>query len=180
MVCIGPCEKCVSGFHITASEHLARNSSNLEVDGRVVPIEEILRTESHLALLGARLCRKGFPYRTPLQISAEINRIEDKFARNVMNNPLHRSDADRMSYGRSCLWLVDSDDDDDAFMPSSKERRVEALRKGKEKNTEASSKGKGKEKKADASSKGKGKKAASSSKGKGGNTVDGAGCIDGR
>ena len=56
----------------------------------------------------------------------------------------------------------DSDDDDD-FMPSSKERRVEALSK-----------------KAEASSKGKGKKAESSSKGKGGNTTDGAGCIDGR
>ena len=41
MVCIGPCEKCVSGFHISASEHLARLSSNLKVDGRVVPIEDI-------------------------------------------------------------------------------------------------------------------------------------------
>ena len=60
MVCIGPCEKCVSGFHITASEYLALIASNLEVDGRVVPIEEILRTESHLALLGAQLCRDGF------------------------------------------------------------------------------------------------------------------------
>ena len=63
-------------------------------------------------------------------------------------------------------------------MPSSKERRVEALSKGKEKKAEASSKGNGK--KAEASSKGKGKKAESSSKGKGGNTADGAGCIDGR
>ena len=76
MVCIDPCEKCVSGFHITASEYLALIASNLEVDGRVVPIEEILHTESHLALLGAQLCRDGFPYRTPLQISAEIHRIE--------------------------------------------------------------------------------------------------------
>ena len=127
MVCIGPCEKCVSGFHITASEHLARISSNLEVDGRVVPIEEILRTESHLALLGAQLCRDGFPYRTPLQISAELLRIQDKFERNVTNNPVHRTDDDRGSYTLSCLWLVDSDDDDDDFMPSSKERRVEAV-----------------------------------------------------
>ena len=174
MVCIGPCEKCVSGFHITASEHLARIASNLEVDGRVVPIEKIL----HLALLGAQLCRKGFPYRTPLQISAEIHRIEAKFARNVANNLLHRTDADRMSYGRSCLWLVDSDDDDNAFMSSSKERRVEALCKVKEKKVEASSKGNSK--KAKVSSKGKDKKVESSSKGKGGNTADGAGCIDGR
>ena len=50
-------------------------------------------------------------------------------------------------------------------MPSSKERRVEALSKGKKK-AEAWSKGYGK--KAEASSKGKDKKAESSSKGKGG------------
>ena len=162
MVCIGPCEKCVSGFHISASEHLARLSSNLKVDGRVVPIEEILHTESHLALLGAKLCRDGFPYRTPLQIRAEMLRLADKFDRKVTNSPFYRTEGDRDSYGRSCLWVVDSDDDDD-FMPSSKERRVEALSK-----------------KAEASSKGKGKKAESSSKGKGGNTADGAGCIDGR
>ena len=162
MVCVGPCEKCVSGFHITASEHLARIVSNLEVDGRVVPFEENLHIESHLALLGGKLCRAGFPYGTPLQISAKMLRIQDKYDRNVTNNLLHRTDADRYSYGRSCLWIISSDDDDD-FMPSSKERRVEAPSK-----------------KAEASSKGKGKKAESSSKGKDGNTADGAGCIDGR
>ena len=177
MVCIGPCEKCVSGFHISASEHLARLSSNLKVDGRVVPIEEILHTESHLASLGAKPCRDGFPYRTPLQIRAEMLRLADKFDRKVTNSPFYRTEADRDSYGRSCLWVVDSDDDDN-FIPSSKERRVEAPSKGKEKKAEASSKGNGK--KAEASSKGKGKKAESSSKGKGGNTADGAGCIDGR
>ena len=144
MVCIGPCEKCVSGFHISASEHLARLSSNLKVDGRVVPIEEILHTESHLTSLGAKLCRDGFPYRTPLQIRAEMLTLAEKFDRKVTNSPFYRTEADRVSYGRSCLWVVDSDDDDD-FMPS---------------------KGKGKE--AEASSKGKGKKAKSSSKGKGG------------
>ena len=105
-------------------------------------------------------------------------RIQDKYERNVTNNPVHRTDADHDSYSLSCLWLVDSDDDDDDFMPSSKERRVEAVRKGKEKKAEASSKGISK--KAEASSMCKGKKAESSSKGKGGNTVDGAGCIDGR
>ena len=179
MVCIGPCEKCVSGFHNTASEHLARLSSRLEVDGRVVPFHEILESESHLAMLGAKLCRDGFPYRTPHQISAEMIRIQDKFHRKVTMNPLHRTDADRNSYSRSCLWIISSDDDDDC-MPSSKETRVEAVRKGKEKKAEASSKGKGKEKKVEASSKGKGKKAESSSKGKCGNTADGADCIDGR
>ena len=179
MVCIGPCEKCVSGFHISASEHLVRLSSRLEVDGRVVPVEEILQSESHLAMLWAKLCRDGFPYRTPLQISVEMLRLQDKYDRNVTNSRLHQTDVDRYSYGRSCLWIISSDDDDD-FMPSSKERRVEAVRKGKEKKAEASSKGKGKEKKVEASSKGKGKKAESSSKCKGGNTADGAGCIDGR
>ena len=177
MVCIGPCEKCVSGFHISASEHLARLSSRLEVDGRVVPFHEILESESHLAMLGAKLCRDGFPYRTPLQISAEMLRIQEKFHRKVTMNLVHQTDADRHSYGRSRLWIISSDDDDD-FMPSSKERRLEAVRKGKENKVESSSKGKGK--KAEASSKGKAKKAESSSKGKGGNTADGVGCIDGR
>ena len=91
-------------------------------------------------------------------------RLADKFDRKVTNSPFYRTEADRDSYGRSCLWVVDSDDDDN-FMPSSKERRVEALNKGKKK-AEASSKGNGK--KAEASSKGKGKKAESSSKGKDG------------
>ena len=72
MVCVGPCEKCVSGFHITASEHLARYAINLQVDGRLVSCEEIVQSESHLALLGAKLCLAGFPYRTPLQISAKL------------------------------------------------------------------------------------------------------------
>ena len=178
MVCVGPCEKCVSGFHITASEHLARCAINLQVDGRLVSCEEIVQSESHLALLGSKLCRAGFPYRTPLQIRAELLRIQAKFERNVTNSPVHRTDDDRGSYILSCHWLVDSDDDDDDFMPSSKERRVESVRKGKEKKAEASSKGISK--KAEASSMGKDNKTESSSKGKGGNTVDGAGCIDGR
>jgi hypothetical protein len=83
--------------------------------------------------------------------------LAEKFDRKVTNSPFYRTEADRDSYGRSCLWVVDSDDDDD-FMPSSKERRVEALSK-----------------KAEASSKGKGKKAESSSKGKGGSTRHGIG-----
>ena len=178
MVCVGPCEKCVSGFHITASEHLARYAINLQVDGRLVSCEEIVQSESHLALLGSKLCRAGFSYRTPLQIRAELLRIQAKFERNVTNSPVHRTDDDRGSYILSCHWLVDSDDDDDDFMSSSKEWRVEAVRKGKEKKAEVSRKGISK--KAEASSMGKGKKAESSSKRKGGNTVDGVGCIDGR
>ena len=54
MVCVGPCEKCVSGFHITTSEHLARFARNFQVEGRVVSCEEIVHSESHLALLGAK------------------------------------------------------------------------------------------------------------------------------
>ena len=166
MVCIVPCEKCVSGFHIAASEQLAKIITYLKVDGREIPLEEIVGSERHLALLGARLCRDGFPYRTTEQIRAEILRLADKFDRHVTNEPIHRTQDIRERYGRSFLWVYSSDDDDD-FMPSSKERGVEALRKGKEK-------------KAETSSKGAGKKPESSSKGKGAKSADGAGCIDGR
>ena len=81
MVCIVPCEKCVSGFHDAASKHLAMISTDLKVDGRLVPISEIIGSERHLALLGARQVRDGFPYRTPQQIRAEILRLVDKYDR---------------------------------------------------------------------------------------------------
>ena len=166
MVCIVPCEKCVFGFHIVASEHLAKIITYLKVDGREIPLEEIVGSERHLALLGARLCRDGFPYRTPEQIRAEVLRLADKFDRHVTNAPIHRTQDIRERYGRSFLWVYSSDDDDD-FMPSSKEKRAEAVRKGKEK-------------KAETSRKSAGKKPESSSKGKGAKSADGAGCIDGR
>ena len=177
MVCIVPCAKCVSGYHITASQHLAMISEDLKVDGRIVPHQEIVDSERPLAFLSARQCRDGFPYRTPQQVRAEIFRLADKYERKVTNGPFHKTEADRASCADSYLWVYSSDDSDD-FMPSEKERRAEASRKGKNKKAEASRQGKNK--KAEASSKGKGKKAESSSKGKSANAVDGAGCVDGR
>ena len=76
MVCVGPCNKCASGgFHSPAAEYLARISHNLHVKGRKVYHDELIKSESHLALLGAKLCSVGYPYRTPNQIRRELIKI---------------------------------------------------------------------------------------------------------
>ena len=179
MVCIGPCERCVSGFHYPARVRLFYLANRLKVDGRLVPVEEIVHTESHLALLGAKLCRDEFPYRTPAQIRAELLRLSDKYDRKVLNG----TEAERSFYGGCRLWIMSSDDADD-FMPSSKERRVEAERKKAAAEAATSSKCKGaassndkgessSKRKSDSSSK---RKSDSSSKRK----SDAGGCIDGR
>ena len=111
--------------------------------------DELIESESHLALLGAKLCIAGYPYRTPNQIRRELIRIRVRFNKKVEKGKF-KTQWDLDSYAEYYHWVDESDDSDD-FMPSSKALKSEGASKGKGKKVESSSK-----KKSVSSSKGKG------------------------
>ena len=106
MVCVGPCNKCASGgFHSPAAEYLARIAHNLHVEGRKVYHDELIESESHLALLGAKLCSAGYPYRTPNQIRRELIRIRARFEKKVEKGKFFKTQWDVDSYAESYRWV---------------------------------------------------------------------------
>ena len=109
---------CVWRVPQSAGEYLARISHNLHVECRKVYHDELIESESHLALLGAKLCSAGYPYRTPNQIHLELIRIRVRFDKKVEKGKF-MTQWDLDSYPESYRWVDESDDSDD-FMPSSK------------------------------------------------------------
>ena len=100
--------------------------------------DELIESESHLALLGAKLCSVGYPYRTPNQIRRELLTIRVRFDANVDKGKF-KTQVDLDSYAESYRWVDESNDSDD-FMSSSKALKSEGASKGKGKKVESSSK----------------------------------------
>jgi hypothetical protein len=124
------------------SKRLLRLASNLEIDNRIVPWDELLSSDTLLNELAHALSRCGWPARTFEEIRKELLRLHGRWKKQQHKGEAFLKAAAEHTY----LWTQDSEDEDDNFMPSTKAK------------TPASSKGK-----SASSSKGK---SASSSKGK--------------
>ena len=148
-------------FSCYMSECLLRCVADFKVDNKLVPWEEIISYPAHLTELSAMLCRQGWPLRTGKEIREEIVRLHERWKKKQLT---YKTES-MLRYARinPSIWIEESEDEDDIFMPSVTSQRAAAAAAAKAKRG-ASSKGK-----RDASSKGKGAALA-----------DRGGCIDGR
>ena len=151
---------------------LLKFTAEFKVDNKEIPFEDIVSHPSHLRELSAKLARHGWPWRNYKEIEKELVRLHARWQKKKLTYPTEAYMLDALR--TPMLWVEESEDEDDIFMPTEASKRAAAAAsKGKgaassKRKAEASSKGKGA-----ASSKGKG---AASSKGK----SDAGGCVDGR
>ena len=139
---------------------LLRFTAEFKVDNKEIPFEDIVSHPPHLRELSAKLVRHGWPRRDSKEIEKELVRLHARWQKKKLT---YRREADMLDALRKpILWVEESEDEDDIFMPS------EESKKAAEAAAASSSKGKGA-----ASSKGKG---VASSKGR----SDAGGCVDGR
>ena len=132
---------------------------DFKVDNKKIPFQEIVSHPPYLRELSAKLARHGWPWRNYKEIEKERVRLHARWQKKKLT---YRSEADMLSaFRKPILWVEESEDEDDIFMPTEASKKAAAA-------AAASSKDKGA-----TSSKGKG---AASSKGK----SDAGGCVDGR
>ena len=138
---------------------------DFKVDNKKIPFEDIVSHPPYLRELSAKLVRHGWPRRDSKEIEKELVRL---YARWQKKKLAYRSEADMLdAFRKPILWVEESEDEDDIFMPTEASKKAAAA---------AASKGKGA-----ASSKGKG---AASSNDKGVASAkcksDAGGCVDDR
>ena len=104
-------------------------AADLRVDNKIVPWEELLSSDTLLNEVRHTLRRHGWPSRTPEEIRQELLSLHGRWKRQSFKSEASRRFATNHPY----LWVDESEDDDDNFMPSA------ASSKGK---SAASSKGK--------------------------------------
>ena len=108
------------------SERLLWCAGEFRIDNKIVPFEELLSSDTLLTELGAALRRHGWPSRTPEEIRQELLRLHGRWKKEK-----HRSESSWTNAADNpFLWMDESDDDDDIFMPSSTGKRA-ASSKGK-------------------------------------------------
>ena len=143
-------------FPVGMSALLLQFTVDFKVDNKKIPFEDIVSHPPYLRELSAKLVRHGWPRRDSKEIEKELVRL---YARWQKKKLTYRSEADMLSAFRApILWVEESEDEDDIFMPSEASKKAAAAA--------AASKGKG------ASSKDKGvasskDKGVAASKGKG-------------
>ena len=147
---------------------------DFKVDNKKIPFEDIVSHPPYLRELSAKLVRHGWPRRDSKEIEKELVRL---YARWQKKKLAYRSGADMLDALRTpMLWVEESEDEDDIFMPTEASKRAAAAAAASKDKGAASSK-----RKAEASSKGK---SVASSKDKGvassERKSDAGGCVDGR
>ena len=161
-------------FPAGMSALLLKSTAEFKVDNKEIPFEDIVSHPPHLRELSAKLARHGWPWRNYKEIEKELVRLHARWQKKKLTYPTEAYMLD--AFHHPMLWVEESEDEDDIFMPTEASKRAAAAA--------AASKGKGaasSKRKAEASSKGKG---AASSKGKGAASSkgksDAGGCVDGR
>ena len=108
------------------SDRLLKLAANFKMDDRVVPWEELISSDTIMNELAHSLARSGWPPRTFEEIRKELLRLHGRWQKQ-----LHKSESYlRLAVNNSDLWSVDSEDEDDLFMPSTKVKTT-ASSKGK-------------------------------------------------
>ena len=136
-------------FHPGMRRTLLSLATDFRMDNRVVPWDELTGSDTIMNELAHQLRRSGWPERTYEEVHKELLRIHERWKKVVV--PKSESFR-RLSGNNPLLWIGESEDEDDIFMPP---LPGSASSKGK---SSSSSKGK-----VSSSSKGK---SSSSSKGK--------------
>ena len=98
------------------SKRLLRLASNLEIDNRIVPWDELLSSDTLLNELAHALSRCGWPARTFEEIQKELLRLHGRWKKQQHKGEAFLKAAAEHTY----LWTADSEDEDDIFMPSTK------------------------------------------------------------
>ena len=108
------------------SKRLLRLASNLEIDNRIVPWDELLSSDTLLNELAHALSRSGWPARTFEEIRKELLRLHGRWKKQQHKGEAFLKAAAEHTY----LWTQDSEDEDDLFMLSTKGKST-ASSKGK-------------------------------------------------
>ena len=140
----------------------------MTVDNKEVPWEELISSDSLLAEDGASFRRRGWPSRSPQEIRQELLRIRARYDKRVVLGKF-MNEGERLYFSKHpSLWLNESEDEDDIFMPSgalSSTGKSDASAKGKSVAPSSRSK---------TASSSRSKSAASSK-----SKTDAGGCVDG-
>jgi len=131
------------------SEHLLRFARNFRIDKIQVPFEELIGSDVFLNELGEALCTKGWPSRKSEEIRQELLRINARWTKLKFG-----CEASRERFiDQPSLWIEESEDEDDIFMPPFEKKARAAWEKEQAKKAKKKASSKGKD---EASSKGKG------------------------
>ena len=122
------------GFHPSMSKLLLSLAANFKIDNRIVPWDELISSDTLVNELGHALTRSGWPPRTVEEIRKELLRLHGRWKKQLHKSPEFLKKA----VDNPDLWIADSEDEDDIFMPSTRGKST-ASSKGKR---SASSKGK--------------------------------------
>ena len=135
-------------------ERLLECASELRVDNREVEWEELISSNVLLTKLSTAFRQiNGCPNRYPEECRKELLRLRARYEKRVVNANFS-NEAARRSFARfPSTWCIESEDDEDDFMPPTSKA-----------NSATSAK----------------EKTAESSKGKGAASADAGGCVDGR
>ena len=104
-------------FHSGMSECLLRLASNFKIDNRIVSWDELISSDTLLNEVAHALARKGWPARTYEEIRKELLRLNERWKKKGQ----HIRGGGGVKH--PFLWIDDSEDEDDIFMPSSKDKR---------------------------------------------------------
>ena len=136
------------------SERLLECASELKVGNKEVEFEELVSSHALLTELSAAFRRiNGCPNRYPEECRKELLRLRVRYEKRVVNGNFS-NEASRRSFARfPSTWCIESEDDEDDFMPPTSKAKSATSAK---------------------------EKSAESSKGKGAASTDAGGCVDGR
>ena len=101
-------------FHSGMSECLLRLASNFKIDNRIVSWDELISSDTLLNEVAHALARKGWPARTYEEIRKELLRLNERWKKKGQ----HVRGGGGVKH--PFLWIDDSEDEDDIFMPSTK------------------------------------------------------------
>ena len=114
------------------SERLLECASQLRVENREVEFEELISSHALLTELSAAFRRiNGCPNRYPEECRKELLRLRARYEKRVVNGNFS-NEASRRSFARfPSSWCIESEDDEDDFMPPSSKGKGAASSKGK-------------------------------------------------
>ena len=114
-------------FVKSMSERLLWCAGEVRIDNKIVPFEDLVSSDTLLTELGKALRRHGWPSRTPEEIREELLQLHSRW----MKVKCESEASWRIAASNPYLWMDESEDEDDIFMPSSKGNRAASSSKGK-------------------------------------------------
>ena len=101
-------------FHPGMSRTLLSLATDFRMDNRIVPWDELTGSDTIMNELAHQLRRSGWPERTYEEVRKELLRIHERWKKVVV--PKSESFI-RLSANNLLLWIEESKDEDDIFMP---------------------------------------------------------------